>query len=307
MTKKKPVRKGSGKKTRGKTAGARQAARRAATGPTVAKQVREPERRYVFRGNASAFSGLLYRPEYIPMGVAGSCLSVAGGVSQSSTGAVDYGGGFITIGSASTTAEGRIDNLERARAWTDARRKIREDSLPTTTRAGAELKAFAIRRNRKFEIALATITLEGHSPRVGSEPGITVVNPALDGMAVDGVAITVEFNTAFFQRHDTKSKILQGAAAYRKAAPRMPPLFERNRVVYGTIVRDMRWTNGQPPPGARIEGNSIVVDDLGTFYIGEILITEVSRRLTLFRAELGSPDGGGGGGGDIDMNGGWAP
>ncbi len=271
-----------------------------------AGQGHDPERRYVFRGNASAFSGTLYRPEHIPMGLAGSCLSVAGGVSRSATGRVDYASGFVTIGSASTTAEGRIDNLERAKVWTDNWRKIREDSLPTSTRAGAELRDFAVRRNRSFQIALATVMVEGHSPRGGSEPGIPVVHAALEGLAVDGAGITVEFNTSFFQKHDTRTKIRDAAAAHRKTAPRMPPLFEKNGVVYGTIVKEMRWS-GQAPPGARIDGHIVTVDDLGVFYIGEIIITDVSRRLTLFRMELGSPDGGGGGGGDIDMNGGWAP
>jgi hypothetical protein len=272
----------------------------------MAGQPRNPERRYVFRGNVSAFTGSIYRPEHIPMGVAGSCLSVAGGVSRSATGRVDYGNGFVTIGSASTTAEGRIDDLGRAKAWTDNRRKIREDSLPTTTRAGAEVRDFAIRRNHSFAIAVATVTVEGHSPRSGSEPGIPVVRAALEGLAVDGAGITVEFNTEFFQKNDTWSKVRSGIAAHRKTAPRMPPLWERNGAIYGTIVKEMRWS-GQAPAGSRIDGNAIIVDDLGTFYIGEIIITDVSRRLTLFRAELGSPDGGSGGGGDIDMNGGWAP
>ena len=299
MTKKKPVRKKPIKKAPTKKAPKKIARARAL-------QTRDPERRYVFRGNAAAFGGQLYRPEHIPMGAPGSCIPSVGGVSQASTGRLDFGGGFVTIGSTSTTAEGRIDDLARARAWTDRPNTIRQDSMPTTTRAGAELRGLVVRRERTLQIGALSATIEGKSPLGRSEPAVRVLSAVVDGLSVDGFGITVELNTGFFQQNATKAAVLAGAAALRKSAPRMPPLFERNRIVYCTIVRDMRWTSGQPDR-ARIEGNAVIVDNLGTFYIGEIMITDASRRLTMFRAVLGSPDGGDGGGVDIDINGGWSP
>ncbi len=305
MTKKKPVRKAAKKAAR-KTTKKPTRTRAAAPSARAAMPAAEPERRYVFRGNAAAFGGQIYRPEHIPMGAPGSCLSVAGGVSRASTGRLDFGGGFITIGSTSTTAEGRIDDLDKAKAWTDRPNRIREDSMPTTTRVGAELKGLVVRWERTLQIGALAATLEGKSPLGRSEPSIRVVSAAVGGLSVDGFGITVDLNTGFFQQNVTKASVLAAAAALRKSAPKMPALFERNRVVYCTIVRDMRWTSGQPDR-ARIEGNAVIVDNLGTFYIGEILITDASRRLTMFRAVLGSPDGGDGGGVDIDINGTWAP
>ena len=81
MTKKKPVRKAARKaarKTTKKPTRARASAPKTRTPRARAAMAGpEPERRYVFRGNATAFSGQLYRPAHIPMGAAGSCLSVA--------------------------------------------------------------------------------------------------------------------------------------------------------------------------------------------------------------------------------------
>ncbi len=299
MTKKKPVRRKPVEKARAKR-----------TPNTIARaaalQTRERERRYVFRASAAAFSGQLYRPAHIPMGAPGSCLSVSGGVSQSSTSRLDFGNGFITIGSTSTTAEGRIDDLDKAKAWTDRPNRIRADSMPTTTRAGAELHDLVVKWQRALQVGALGATLEAKSPLGRSEPGIRVVSAVVDGLSVDGFGITVELNTGFFQQNATKAAVLAASAALRKSAPKMPALFERNGVVHGTIVRDMRWTSGQPD-GARIDGNAVIVDNLGTFHIGEIMITDASRRLTMFRAVLGSPDGGDGGGVDIDINGGWSP
>ena len=66
----------------------------------------EARRRFVFRGNAAAFGGRIYRPVDVVIEAAGaSCLPVTGGRSRSQMRTVAFGD-VIKIGSASTFAEG---------------------------------------------------------------------------------------------------------------------------------------------------------------------------------------------------------
>ena len=51
----------------------------------------------------------------------------------------------------------------------------------------------------------------------------------------------------------------------------------------------------------------LVVKDFGRIFLGEVIISAGSRRLTLMRLELGSDGGGQAGGPDLDVNGGYSP
>jgi len=68
-------------------------------------------RRFVFRGNASAIAGQLYRPKTIIVDVNGgaSSLGVSGGRSQSKIDGASFGD-IIKFGSAFTLAEGLFDD-----------------------------------------------------------------------------------------------------------------------------------------------------------------------------------------------------
>ena len=71
-------------------------------------------------------------------------------------------------------------------------------------------------------------------------------------------------------------------------------------------MRAIRW-EGAPFPGAQIDQNLVVVPNFGRIFIGELLITAGSKRLTMLRLELGSPVGGCIACADIEDNGGWSP
>jgi hypothetical protein len=66
---------------------------------------------------------------------------------------------------------------------------------------------------------------------------------------------------------------------------------EANATVKCTIVKEMHW-EGEPHPDAKIHGHMVRVPGFGKIYFGELYITGESRRLTMVRLQLGSPDGG---------------
>jgi hypothetical protein len=77
-------------------------------------------RRFVFRGNASAIAGQIYRPKTIIVDVNGgaSSLGVSGGRSQAKISGASFGD-VITFGAAFTLAEGLFDDEKHAASVTD--------------------------------------------------------------------------------------------------------------------------------------------------------------------------------------------
>ena len=125
---------------------------------------------------------------------------------------------------------------------------------------------------------------------------------------IGGNALTVNLNVGFFQKYDTRSKVLAaaddpkcfenygshfvtGATVEGQRQTGRPGLIQRDGVIYATIVKELKW-EGKPPTDARIDGHSVIVKDFGTVYFGELLIGRSERRLTMVRFELGSPIGG---------------
>ncbi len=278
-------------------------------------------RRFVFRGNASAFGGRLYRPKDIILEVPGaSCLSVVGGRSRSSMRSLKFGG-IIKIGAASTLAEGLFDNTKQALAHTF--KKIPEDALTSTTTVNAQLADLAIGSKPLLTAKKVQATFKGRSPREGDEPSLVLTKETtIDGLTIDGFKLRVEFNLSPFQEYDTRAKLVAAAndpEFVKKHGDNflmtvqdgnVPPapgrLFERNGVIHATIVRSIRWV-GAAHPTVTINHNTIVVPDFGSVFVGEMLISASSRRLTMLRFKLGSPQGGDCAGIDIDTNGSWSP
>jgi hypothetical protein len=282
----------------------------------------DPTRRFVFRGNAAAFGGRIYRPDDIFIEAPGaSCLPVVGGRSRSRMRTLTFGE-VIKIGSASTLAEGVFDDTAQAVELTHHR--ISEDSLTTSTTVSAEIQNLSVGRKPVLTAKKVLATFRGRSPRGSGEPSIALRrDTTIEGLAIDGFALVVDFNIEPFQQFDTRAKLLAAAddppflsshganffmtSAYEgQAAPPVGRIIERNAVIHATIVRSIKWA-GPSHPTAKIDHNTIVVPDLGRVFIGEMLITAMSRRLTMLRFKLGSIDGGDFCGVDVDTNGSWSP
>ena len=60
-------------------------------------------------------------------------------------------------------------------------------------------------------------------------------------------------------------------------------------MIYATIVKEIHWTKHKHPT-ATIDHHTMFVPGFGQIFFGEIFITDVSRRLTMLRLQLGLPD-----------------
>jgi hypothetical protein len=278
-------------------------------------------RRFVFRGNAAAIGGRIVRPSDIVLesGTASS-LTVAGGRSQSRTSGQQFGE-FIKHGPASTFAEGLFDDLKQEIELTLGH--VPEDSLTTSTRVRAEVSDLHVGVKPRLTISRLRASLSSKSPAGSGEPSIAVdSDTAIEGAAIGDCPLMVNVNALPFQKHDTRSKLLAAAddPAFVKefgdclfmksgvaGAPAPPAgrLVQGGGITYATVIGSLKWA-GDPYPGATIDHNVITVPDYGRIFFGELLITDVSRRLTLLRFELGSPDGGFVACAEVESNGSWS-
>lgn len=265
-------------------------------------------RRFVFRGNASAIAGQIFRPKTIIVDVNGgaSSLGVSGGRSQSKIGGASFGD-IIKFGSAFTLAEGVFDDEKHAAAVTD--HNGRQSQLSSTTSVTAETREISVGIKPVVTIKRVRGTLVSRSSVAGSgEPSIVPArDTTIQGVLIGGNPLNVNLNVSFFQKYDTRSKVMAAAddpkvfrsytnhfvigATIEGCAPERPGLTSRDGVIYTTIVKELKW-EGKPPSNARIDGHSVIVKDFGTVYFGELLISKVERRMTMVRFELGSPIGG---------------
>jgi hypothetical protein len=280
----------------------------------------ELRRRFVFRGNASAFGGRIVRPDDVVFDMPGaSSLGVVGGRSVAQIPRTQFKN-FASFESASTLAEGLFD--DRKGAIELSHHRVREDALKASTRVRAELQKLVVGSRKRFKVTRAAAELRSKSPTASGEPSIVVADAALDGVTIDDARLKFTFERGIFERYDTRAKLLTACDEpdfVKKHGPLLflttdfegrpaPPtgrLVYDCDTIYATIVKKIEWS-GEPSPNAKIDGHSIVVKDFGRIFFGELLITSVSRRLTMLRLELGSDEGGSAGGPDLDINGSWS-
>ncbi|NOT45957.1 MAG: hypothetical protein HOP14_15255 [Acidobacteria bacterium] len=281
----------------------------------------EPARRFVFNGHASALGGQLYKvrnkPAALVIEVDGaSALGPTGGRSVATIPGREYAD-VVRFGGGRTRAEGLFDDPKKAFAVGS---KGVQDELTSSTRVSAELHDLQIGRDPVVTIGLLRASLSGRSPDGSGEPSVVPdKDTTIEGVKVGDFGLTVTLNLRPFQKYDTRSKLvaaiddtrqvklldrqllMRGAAGARKSRLRL----ENRNLIYGTIVREIHWTR-KPYPGAEIEGHGVTIPNFGRIVFGEIIITAESRRLTMARFQLGSPDDGYGDGADVGCNGSWA-
>ena len=275
--------------------------------------------RFVFRGNAVRHCRPDLSTKTIIVDVNGaSSLGVSGGRSQSQIAGTSFGD-IIRFGSAFTLAEGLFDDEKQAAAVTD--HKGRQSELNSTTTVTSETREVSVGIKPVVTLKRVRGTLVSRSPAAGSgEPSIAPArDTTIQGVLIAGNALTVNLNVGFFQKYDTRSKVLAaaddpkcfsnfgshfvtGATIEGRQPDGRPGLVQRDGVIYATIVKELKW-EGKPPTDARIDGHSVIVKNFGTVYFGELLISKAERRLTMVRFELGSPIGGYADVGDVVTNG----
>jgi len=70
-------------------------------------------------------------------------------------------------------------------------------------------------------------------------------------------------------------------------------------------VESIKWGGTPPDARAKITDHTVYVPGFGKLVFGELLISDVERRMTLLRLELGSPEGGDVACGEVQSNGIW--
>jgi hypothetical protein len=267
----------------------------------------EPRRRFIFRGNAAAIGGRIVRPKDLVIDSStASSLTVSGGRSRSQASATKFGQ-WVSFGSAAASAEGLFDDVKQQIELSHGR--VAEDTLTMSTRVDADATSLSVGDKPKLTVKHLRASLTSKSPAASGEPAIAVGDDtAIEGAAIDGFGLVVTLAIPLFQRYDTQAKLLTAAddpqfvrrsgghllmksAGRGKAAPPPPRLLQTYGTTYATIVRSIKWA-GDPYPGATIEQHVVTVPDFGKIFFGELLITDLSRRLTMLRLELGSPIGG---------------
>jgi hypothetical protein len=138
--------------------------------------------------------------------------------------------------------------------------------------------------------------------RVGdAQPTITPVEADIEGLTIDGVKFRVTIDRDPLVRCGTCNELHDTAAHdehYRKWHASHVLEF-RNPSEKGplgancfvcSLVERLEW-EGKLPEGAEVDEDShvIVWPDFGKIVLGEMLVSDFSRRLTMIRLELGSP------------------
>jgi hypothetical protein len=281
-------------------------------------------RRFVFRGNASAFGGYLYRPESVVFDVPGaSSLTVSGGRSTATIPGQRWK--FVSFDRGATFAEGLFDELQnappeaRVPTW-----KPHEEELHPTTTTWAELAGLVIEDDTtRVAVEFSRAHMISTSPSVSRDTSIHLdESTTINGVSVGGRELVIELDRRPFQDHTTRSKLLSAldderyakeygsqffldAAVENDGEPRRRRLANCD-LMYATIVRGIHWGT-DAYPGATIAGNMVDVPDFGRIYFGEVLISEAERRLTMVRFDLGSPSAGKASGSGVQTNGSWSP
>jgi hypothetical protein len=277
--------------------------------------------RFVFRGNAVVFGGRIYRPDDLILETRGSSsLPVVGGRSRSQFKALDLSP-YLTIKKGESEAEGVFTASPMARL---PPHRLDETAVPSRTIVTASAEGIEVGRDRRVAIGRLSARLQStHQGGIpsGSQPTFLLERTFIEGMTIDGSMLRVHLNIPGHNADGTFDRV----AKRREQLRRNPGTDDRTTpdqlhqldvdpneaggsasAIPVTILDRFEWV-GEPSPHARISGHTVHVKDFGTIFFGEMLITGNTRRLTMVRMQLGSPESGSVAFGEVETNGSWYP
>jgi hypothetical protein len=269
-------------------------------------------RRFVFRGNAVVLGGRIHRPtDRIIAADGASSLPVVGGQSRGRLSTLRFAP-YVTLAGGSSQADGLFTDGRRARAVT--RGKGREDQLSSRSVVTVVARGVQVGSAGRVKVRRLTATLQSAVGPDTRQPSFVVAKEtAIEGVTIDGYPLTVTIDRAAISGYDTFDKLVsavrsQAGVAQGGASLRIvdPVTTDRPEVILVSIVRELAWTR-KTHPDATLEGHMVRVPDFGRIVFGEMLITELSRRLTMARMCLGSPEGGDLAFSEVETNGSWFP
>jgi hypothetical protein len=206
---------------------------------------------------------------------------------------------LVSFDSITTSAHGDYVDAEQGVATTLG--TVAFDAAPTVTRVRAAVRGLVILG--RVHVAHAAMGLTSHSAVGREQPEIHLEGNILEGVRIDDSRLAITLAEDFFRECNTKDKLAKRHAA--GLSPRQKRMFlpavsgvdngngfpEANGTVKCSIVQEIHW-DGPPHPTATIHDHVVHVPDFGKIYFGEMFIKGDSRRLTMVRLQLGSPQGG---------------
>jgi len=241
--------------------------------------------RFIFRGNAVGAGGYVNGPESLIISVQGaSSLPVIGGYSRSSVGAVKFSN-VLSLSSVRTEATGDFSQQENA----------------YKTLANSVVKDINITGRLTADAMEATFT--STHPASGGEPTIVPTGTQIINLRLDGYPVKVTLDLKMFTKYGTRESLssayasdnafykkyghrfLGPGAPQKKGTPAKRQIPESAGYIVSSIVSEIKTKH----PKAVVDGHTITLNGFGIIFLGELLITSASRRLTLLRVKLGSP------------------
>lgn len=187
-----------------------------------------------------------------------------------------------------------------SRAWHEREDGNGNGTAPTHT-VHAKSIVEGLEVDKRLFVDRATAYLKTVYHQGDAQPTVTPVEAELGGFVLDGVRFTVTLDaepvTTFgtcdqFHHaclHDEGFREKNGNRVLSLREPSTDRPSPKGCFVYSLVER-IQW-DGPLPAGAEVDEDShvIVWPDFGKIILGEMLISDFSRRLTMMRLELGSP------------------
>jgi hypothetical protein len=123
-----------------------------------------------------------------------------------------------------------------------------------------------------------------HAPKQ-KEGHIIAVGTYIENLRVSGCPVEIEFDHSLFLKHKTFAELSKNLAAVKKSGKMAE---ESNGVILCSIVQSIKMDC----TGVEVNGHVITVGQFGKIYIGEVLVEPGTKRLSLLRLQLGSPNEG---------------
>lgn len=259
------------------------------------------ERRFMFHGSVVGFAGHIRRPQ-------DSVLLVKGSAALPSTGGyahIEHGSEYVprhySFSSVSSTVSGDFVDLDAARERS-LKNPNTDPPLSAITRVQCRVENLTMGdrvKIDKVELNLSSVHAGSRPPEFSSRGSI------IQGFRLDGYLLTINLdNDLFSGKLGTKQGICERYErddAFRRrfmSDPNRAPHVDVKKPpeIHGhiacSLVRSIEWA-GDEHPKARIVAPHIVhLDDFGFIYLGEMMITDEYRQVSLIRAQLGSLAGG---------------
>lgn len=266
------------------------------------------DKRYIFSANAVGAAANIHRIDsttglnYMPLAAAHSSLPSTGGFAEASEGEYSY----------SVDAPRKLQILSVKKSESSTEGKPSGDGHVSYVHC--RVQGYSLIEQVAADDIEARLDLEQlvDDPFPSIRPnGCRLVN-----LTIEGYGLNVELDESIFQDCPTKDSlrkrfesdpVLRTKYAWRfSAEPGALTIPEYKGYFVCSLVRDLQWVK-EPHPDVTIDGYTLQWANFGKLYLGEVLIKEDSRYLSILRAKMGSPADGSGSGGSVDSQGASVP